>query len=100
VIKHTKGPWRVDDCYLDGENGVLDSEGFEVAEVPYGQLRVARNGRRVYRDITHDEQMANAALIAAAPDLAAALLDAFRFVYRPHQSTRIRAALRKAGVLP
>ena len=59
TIKHTPGPWRVWTPPPNGEQCIGDSKGLMVA--------VATTG------ITFNETLANARLIAAAPDLLEAL---------------------------
>lgn len=87
-MAHTQGPWRLDgDANAmnldvvsgDGRIAMLDCENFEI---PDGELK------------------ANAALIAAAPDLLAALEDAVEALtearYYPSELQRFRAAISKA----
>lgn len=74
MSEHTPGPWRADHRWVIGDNGTLTEDGFEIACVHMVQHRKARNGRVVYREIPPREQEGNNRLIAAAPEMLAALL--------------------------
>lgn len=63
MSKHTPGPWKVDAM---GNVWSADTKVCEMSEHP-----VMASG--CYREKTDDEHRANARLIAAAPDLLAAL---------------------------
>ena len=63
--KHTPGPWAVEEDFNDGEELV----GFNIISVPSGNEVVSNEGISG----NSDEDRANARLIAAAPDLLAAL---------------------------
>jgi hypothetical protein len=96
--KWTKGPWSVGARFIEGENEVLDAEGFSVADPSIFASRKARNGRIVKRVRPVEEQVANANLIAAAPELYEAL-DAFMRLGTMDDQSAIdaaRAALSKA----
>ena len=73
--QHTPGPWKLN---TDGDTGmndsgcILDSIGHVIVTDIYGTYR---NGR------TTGEAEANARLIAAAPDLLAALTEAVDFIW-------------------
>ena len=68
MSKHTPGPWKVNAQRSSGwmDNGVYIFAGTNIA--------------RVYRDLGQDVQEANAHLIAAAPDLLAALKELRTYV--------------------
>jgi len=89
-VKHTPGPWAVDEFpdYVDGSDmEVLDANHFPIADVRASPIinrwperfpemdhwaAGADDGRtQIYR--AQDELLANARLIAAAPDMLAAL---------------------------
>jgi hypothetical protein len=61
-IKHTPGPWRLetDSSFTKGRHLITDSGGFPRAEVYSAHFSTDR---------TRAEALANAKLIAAAPDL-------------------------------
>jgi hypothetical protein len=67
VGKHTKGPWRV---VQDTLGSVADANGMTVAQ--------AAQTKPIHCREDHNERLANASLIAAAPDLLAALESAMR----------------------
>lgn len=95
MSKHTPGPWSV--------------ESFGDTEVVYGAYEEkGRGGRRHVANVTRYPNepnvptrlsMANAQLIAAAPEMAEALQLALKYVDHHDNRTLIRAALKKAGVL-
>lgn len=63
---HTPGPWT--DDTIDGSQwGVYDKNGYSVAQ--------AQQIKNIRGDIKQKERSANAKLIAAAPDLLAALME-------------------------
>jgi hypothetical protein len=84
--KWTKGPWSVGARFIEGENEVLDAEGFSVADPSIFASRKARNGRIVKRVRPVEEQVANANLIAAAPELYEAVRLAFDVVHAGHRA--------------
>lgn len=67
--KHTPGPWRVDGLYLN-QLGVWAGTGAIVAKVEAGSHE---NADGTDTAMTNEEYDANAALIAAAPDMYEAL---------------------------
>jgi hypothetical protein len=71
AVKHTPGPWATDDC------SVVHANGEPIAEI--------YDGRKTFR--------ADARLIAAAPELLAALISTLRALEQ-----HIRDDARKAGV--
>ena len=83
--KHTPGPWNYD-CYGDGSSGIVPTEGYMIC---------------VMADKAHDPATvaANARLIAAAPDMLAALSDlvigASENGYNGLSLSRARAAIDK-----
>lgn len=79
---HTRGPWKVTDIGFDGFE-VEDGAGRVVAQ--------AAMINPVRRREDNDERRANARLIAAAPDLLAALREVLE-----HSDCRSVAALRAA----
>lgn len=87
---HTPEPWSVKQNSQLGVTAVYDSKGYSVAA-----LAVCANDR---------EQLANARLIAAAPELAQALQWALAFFEANysdadmHEKAAMRAALAKAGL--
>ena len=92
MATHTPGPWRV--ITEDGSLGsVEDSAGDPVAQAQI---------RGTTKDFRHDERRANAALIAAAPDLLFALrgivvdLPARRDWLDPAIESAAKAAIAKA----
>ena len=82
--QHTPGPWRAE---ADGDGGgtIVDGGGFGIADVPLTAVlsgwpekhptvaHWARLPGITYRDLTGAEATANARLIAAAPQMLAAL---------------------------
>lgn len=64
-MKHTKGPWRISKY---AKFNIENSTGRSVASA--GGYSSNTNGEKIY-----NENIANAKLIAAAPDLLQALLD-------------------------
>lgn len=97
---HTPGPWLMQpatkpngvekswDCAITADGKVI-AEAFQIVGYTDGE-----NKRYLQVDVT-----ANAMLIAAAPDLAAALLGVLRVADRATQEfDAARAALAKAGV--
>lgn len=74
-LKHTPGPWFAeDDDWTDGEDALITCESRE------GMVSVAKveggGSESGYDSDFSEEQMANAKLIAAAPELLEALQDA------------------------
>lgn len=86
MSKHTPGPWQVAAYLNDGRIGIYDGDGYRVASVHDFNYR--------------EENKANAALIAAAPDMYRALeviastLDALDEM--DNLRSIARAAIRKA----
>ncbi len=84
MTKHTPGPWSVSESHSDSHD-VLDADGFPVAETPaiavlegwskrFPKLgHWAHGGSSTKRERGEGEAMANARLIAAAPELLAVL---------------------------
>lgn len=88
--KHTPGPWRVFGGTDDDRGHVMTSDGYAVADCCLD-----------YSSIPTREQLENARLIAAAPDLLAALKEIAEWTERyttpGHPiSTVARAAIAKA----
>ncbi len=94
--QHTPGPWAVSDAYKDSAT-VIDRDGFEIADAQ--RESILSNWPEVCPDLRHwaqdksrttrlrskAEWLANARLIAAAPELLAAAahaLEALRVVNR------------------
>ena len=71
-VKHTPGPWYHE---ADSHTGAVTTEGKKLIASVFGDDPECRED---------DRQIANATLIAAAPDLLAALQD----LMRPHGGTR------------
>lgn len=78
-MKHTPGPWTVDETYSDA-SGVLGADGFPVAEIEvfavlpgystkFGRKHWAGDEGRSYIERDTEECEANARLIAAAPEM-------------------------------
>lgn len=87
-MAHTQGPWA-----LDGDINAMN------LDVVSGEGRIAMIDCE-NDDLTDAEVMANARLMAAAPDLLAALQDAVEALtearYYPSELERLRAKIRKA----
>ncbi len=93
--KHTTGPWVIhpdDDLHPEYSGHVMTRDGYAVADCILE-----------WSSIEECEQIANARLIAAAPDLLEALRDCLRRIddadetYGPdHAVTKARAAIAKA----
>lgn len=84
--QHTPGPWTVTTWHATQHAEINNSENKSIADV-WGI------------DITADEMTANAALIAAAPELLTALenvLDCENYEYHEPNYDDIRAAIAKA----
>jgi len=83
--KHTPGPWRVDGLFLN-QLGVWASTGAIVAEIRLGSHE---NADGTDTAMENDEYDANAALIAASPDMYEALKACAAFVemYTPNGVT-------------
>lgn len=87
--KFTPGPWEAVDHYSD-ELSVVDSRGFEIAEAPATAILLDYSDKLGIKhwahspdaslDLSADEQAANARLIAAAPELLAALEAVMPFI--------------------
>lgn len=106
--KHTPGPWNAVHYYdEDEEVTVTDSDGFEhvtaesvaILSSYSEKLGISHwaDSPGACREISVEEQNANAHLIAAAPDLLEALVYARRFL-RPedHDTGYVDAAIAKA----
>lgn len=101
---HTEGPWCVNGVFPDASKGHTFEPRVWVSAIYEGTaVRVADIPDVLDKDC---EEMSNARLIAAAPDMAAALADLVRQVTRYinddscdlPDSTAARAALAKAGL--
>jgi hypothetical protein len=102
--KHTPGPWQFDDG--DSEPcGVFDAQGGAICYLTDLTLCGDDNCRHYVTGPTGQPDVANALLIAAAPDLLAALVDASQHIPvapRLHPDdlsalqTRVLAAIDKA----
>jgi hypothetical protein len=93
--KHTPGPWRVG--YGFAETGVFSADGETLVANTHG------SARNFSREEQIAEQDANACLIAAAPDMLAALEAALSTGVLEHGGIAdiVRAAIAKAtGDLP
>jgi hypothetical protein len=66
MSKHTPGPWRVGNSFM--ESGVFSADGKTIVALTHGSARYYRRQEQIA------EQDANARLIAAAPDLLEALM--------------------------
>lgn len=84
-MKHTKGPWIISDAFPSTEGMViLDQDGFPIADLDIEPILEGYaeklginhwgNDPRATKERAVEEIEANARLIAAAPDLYAALL--------------------------
>ncbi len=106
---HTPGPWSIVERYEDALS-IVDREGFEhvTAESHAILLGYAEklgiqhwaDSQDAQRDISPEEQFANARLIAAAPDMADALATLFTCNLSDLPGDVVamcRAALAKAG---
>jgi len=91
MAKHTPGPWKVISrtSYQDFEPGV--------AEPDYDWLQVVRDCEpaTLVCDLS-DDSVHDAELIAAAPDLLAALEELLRVVYEGDWHTEVQPALKQA----
>ena len=74
TTKHTQGPWRLA-AYLDSGR---PNPGFIVADNPHGEGAEQVASAEWIAGGFHAEQVANARLIAAAPELLQALADLLR----------------------
>lgn len=81
MAQHTPGPWRANSSLIEGPQMAL-----QIASVSRPKLGHAPR--------SDDEARANAALIAAAPDLLAALKDAARIL----EAVRFSAGLGKTQI--
>lgn len=88
--KFTPGPWQAVEHYSDSVS-VVDSRGFEIVEADDSPILLGYSEKfdirhwgelpgRSYLELDAEEQAANARLIAAAPDLYAALELAVRYL--------------------
>lgn len=112
--KHTPGPWGLDTFpeYVNGTDMVVhDKDGFPIATIKaspilnrweeqfpeMGHWAEGEADGRTVRDRTQEELEANAHLIAAAPDLLAALEEVVGFVEAVGWTvSKARAAIAKA----
>lgn len=95
--KHTPGPWTA----LQ-RGGVLAADGLLVAQCVQPYARVTSTGIEADREVAQGPQ-ANARLVAAAPDMLAALrlaLTPVLAVGSDEAVNALQAAFEKAGVLP
>jgi hypothetical protein len=96
---HTKGPWRVDETKALGAYGVWTDyathPGHDGAGYP---SQVCSMGPTTRSEITREQRDANARLIAAAPDLLAALrsLYGWKHCMRTVEPDQLEAALAAA----
>jgi hypothetical protein len=82
-MKHTTGPWTVYDDSNDGKTN---------------RIEIAARGKTVahiYQSVP-EEDLPNARLIAAAPDLLEALHGLLLFPNNPRENIKARAAIAKA----
>lgn len=110
-MSFTPGPWTAVQHYGDTLS-VIDAAGFEVVEAESTQILLNyskklgikhwADSEKASRDISDEEQAANARLIAAAPDLLAACMaylaerEAFGLTADSQPVKAIRAAISKA----
>lgn len=72
--RHTPGPWKIDQ---DGENFTIDADG-AFGPNRWSAVALCTANNLGSRPITEEEASANARLIAAAPDLLAAIRETVR----------------------
>lgn len=94
--KHTPGPWK------NWDNDIISNSGYNIAHVnpPSRQTSGTNSGSSAKRE----KQEANANLIAAAPEMQAALLDVIMVYQQPQYGKTLyevliqaNQALRKSG---
>jgi hypothetical protein len=86
--EHTPGPWRIVKVFGKCKRRVLSEQGSVLADI---------HNRREFQERGGDEMKANAALIAAAPDLLAALIKVVSVADRQTvEFDAARAAIAKA----
>lgn len=73
--KHTKGEWIIGVKYSEYESTIVSKDGKRIAEVK----SYPNNG--ILNDVSKSERIANAKLIAAAPEMLKALQCISSFVY-------------------
>jgi len=102
MSKHTPGPWHIDFSDFGTDT---DSRGIPISDGGGLIADVAPLGGRVgdlclasWHNFGDDEDIANASLIAAAPDLLAALEGLYRATNRTRSSPSLAAALSWAQV--
>jgi hypothetical protein len=99
MSNHTPGPWRASDAYVEGRDmgAIRHNDGALIAVIWDASDRMGgerEDGRRILTD----EQEANAALIAASPDMYAALQSVHMLLVDGQGDAQriVRAALDKA----
>jgi len=96
-MTHTPGPWKIDDGYTTSLT-IGCGFGYDIAQVECSMSFSDDCGFRINLD---DEEMANAHLIASAPELLEALEEMYEVCNlssddAPHR-VKARAAIIKAG---
>ena len=90
MSKHTPGPWRL---AISGEGDI----GYDESDIAYVESEdVEGNGLYVIARCNGPDRNGNAALIAAAPDLLAALKQCFRDPNHYKSHDMAKAAIAKA----
>jgi vacuolar-type H+-ATPase subunit D/Vma8 len=73
-LKHTKGTWIIKSDYSIYESTIKTIKGVRIAEVKsYGT-------KKPFKDATVEERLANQKLIASAPELLEALIEAQQLI--------------------